>query len=221
MHRPLGDIIDTHEILIVRRLGLCEYEPTWRAMQSFTHRRRPDTADELWLLEHPSVYTLGQAGRPEHLIDPGAIPVVATDRGGQITYHGPGQLVAYLLLDLRRAGVGVKRLVHLLERAVIELLADYGIASCARPQAPGVYVDGAKIAAIGLRIRHGCSFHGLALNVAMDLEPFSRIDPCGYPGLAVTTIARSGVPAAIDPVATALAERIARLLVRRVVPGAC
>lgn len=202
---------------MVRRLGLCDYESTWRAMQSFTDQRRPDTADELWLLEHPPVYTLGKAGRPEHVIDPGAIPVLATDRGGQVTYHGPGQLVAYLLLDLRRAGIGVKRLVHLLEQAVVDLLADYGIVSSARPYAPGVYVDGAKIAAIGLRIRRGCSFHGLALSVDMDLEPFSRIDPCGYPGLAVTAIAPSDRPAGIEPIGAGLAARIARLLARRVI----
>jgi len=201
----------------VRRLGRCEYTSGWRAMQAFTDHRHSGTADEFWLLEHPPVYTLGQAGRPEHLIAPGAIPVIVTDRGGQVTYHGPGQLVAYLLLDLRRAGIGVKRLVRLLEQAVVELLADHGIVSSAHPQAPGVYVDGAKIAAIGLRIRRGCSFHGLALNVDMDLEPFSRIDPCGYPGLVVTTIARSGGPVASESVGTELAGWIARLLARRII----
>ena len=221
MRYPLGigGLIDTREVLTVRRLGLCDYESTWRAMRSFTDQRRPDTTDELWLLEHSPVYTLGQAGRPEHLIDPGAIPVIMTDRGGQVTYHGPGQLVAYPLLDLRRARIGVKRLVHILEQAVVELLADYGIASRAHPRAPGVYVEGAKIAAVGLRIRRGCSLHGLALNVDMDLEPFSRIDPCGYPGLAVTTIARANGLAEIDPIATGLAERIAHLLARRVIPA--
>jgi len=210
-------MIDVRKVLIVRRLGLRDYEPTWRAMQSFTDRRGVGTADELWLLEHPPVYTLGKAGRPEHVIDPGGIPVIATDRGGQVTYHGPGQLVAYILLDLSRAGIGVKRLVQLLERAIVELLAGYGIESSARPYAPGVYVEGAKIAAVGLRIRRGCSFHGLALNVDLDLTPFLRIDPCGYPGLAVTAIAQLNAPAGIGHVGTGLAGRIARLLARRVI----
>jgi lipoyl(octanoyl) transferase len=181
-------------------------------MQSFTDRRGVDTSDELWLLQHPPIYTLGQAGRREHILDPGDIPVVETDRGGQVTYHGPGQLVAYLLLDLPRAGVGVKRLVRLLEQSVIEVLASYGIESSTRSGAPGVYLDGAKIAAIGLRVRRGCSFHGLALNVDMDLEPFSRIDPCGYPGLAVTQIVDRGVLVDVEAVGTALAARIAAAL---------
>jgi len=209
--------MDPEEILLVRYLGLCEYEPTWRAMQTFTDERGPDTPDELWLLEHPPVYTLGQAGRPEHVLDPGDIPVIKIDRGGQVTYHGPGQLVAYLLLDLRRAGFGVKRLVHLLEQAVIDLLAGYGIESAARPDAPGVYVGEAKIAALGLRVRRGCSFHGLALNVDMDLEPFLRINPCGYPGLAVTRIADLVVSADINRIPDNLGEQLAGLLGRRVV----
>lgn len=158
-------------------------------MRAFTDARGPDTPDELWLLEHPPVFTLGQAGRPEHLLAPGDIPVVQSDRGGQATYHGPGQLVAYLLLDLRRAGLGVKRLVNLLEQSAIDLLARRGIAAAARPDAPGVYVDGAKIAALGLRVRQGCSYHGLSLNVAMDLEPFGRINPCGYAGLRIVQLA--------------------------------
>ncbi len=212
-------MIDAPEVLIVRRLGLQDYRSTWRTMQSFTEQRDSGTADELWLLEHPPVYTLGKAGRSEHVIDPGGIPVIATDRGGQVTYHGPGQLVGYLLLDLPRAGIGVKRLVHLLEQAVVDLLTGYGIESSARLNAPGVYVEGAKIAAIGLRVRRGCSFHGLALNVDMDLEPFSRIDPCGYPGLAVTTVARLKVPTTVGPVATGLAGQIARSLARRIVPA--
>ncbi|WP_133511783.1 lipoyl(octanoyl) transferase LipB [Candidatus Thiosymbion oneisti] len=209
---------DPREVLIVRRLGLRDYESTWRAMQSFTDRRGADTADELWLLEHPPVYTLGKAGRPKHVIDPGGIPVIATDRGGQVTYHGPGQLVAYILLDLPRAGIGVKRLVQLLEQSVVALLRGYGIASSTRSHAPGVYVEGAKIAAVGLRVRRGCSFHGLALNVNLDLAPFSRIDPCGYPGLAVTAIAQLDAPAKIGPVGTGLAEQIARLLARCIIP---
>lgn len=209
---------DVSEILLLRRLGLREYEPTWRAMQSFTDARGPETADELWFLEHPPVYTQGQAGRPEHVLDPGSIPVIQIDRGGQVTYHGPGQLVAYLLLDLRRTGLGVKSLVHLLEQSVIDLLSGYGIESTARPGAPGVYVEDAKIAAIGLRVRRGCSFHGLALNVAMELEPFSRINPCGYPGMAVTQIFDLGGSMDIHRVGDDLSKQIAnslgRLLVR-------
>jgi len=208
---------DLREILLVRRLGLREYEPTWRAMQSFTDRRGASTPDELWLLEHFPVYTQGQAGRPEHILDPGAIPVVQIDRGGQVTYHGPGQLVAYLLLDLRRAGLGVRRLVHMLELSVIDLLAGYGIESVARPDAPGVYVNDAKIAAIGLRVRRGCSYHGLALNVCMDLEPFSGIDPCGYPGQTVTQIVDLDGPPQLRRVAMDLSRHIADLLGRQLV----
>jgi lipoyl(octanoyl) transferase len=210
---------EVNKILLLRRLGLCDYERTWRAMQAFTDGRGPDTPDELWLLEHPPVLTLGQAGRPEHVLDPGDIPVVKIDRGGQVTYHGPGQIVAYLLLDLRRAGYGVKRLVRLLEQSVVDLLAEYEIDSALRPDAPGVYVLDAKIAALGLRVRRGCSFHGLALNVDMDLEPFSRINPCGYPGLAVTQVAEHGGPAQLERVSGDLAGQIARLLGRRIVLG--
>jgi lipoyl(octanoyl) transferase len=157
-------------------------------MRVFTDTRSAHTADELWLLEHPPVFTLGQAGRPEHILDVGTTPVVQSDRGGQVTYHGPGQLIAYLLLDLRRRGLGVKRLVRLLEQSVIDLLARRGIEAAARSDAPGVYVQGAKIASLGLRVRGGCCYHGLALNVAMDLGPFQRINPCGYPGLQVTQL---------------------------------
>ena len=176
-------------MLLLRRLGRRDYEDIWAAMRRFTDGRDAGTADELWLVEHPPVFTLGQAGRPEHLLEPGEIPVIRTDRGGQVTYHGPGQLVAYLLLDLRRAGLGVKRLVNTLEQAVVDLLAGYDIQAAARPDAPGVYVDGAKIASVGLRIRHGCSYHGIALNLDLDLAPFARINPCGHPGLAVTRLA--------------------------------
>jgi lipoyl(octanoyl) transferase len=177
-----------HDVLVVRRLGRTDYAASWRAMRGFTDERGPLTDDELWLCEHPPVFTLGPAGRREHVLDPGEIPVVRTDRGGQVTYHGPGQLVAYLLFDLRRAGTGVKRLVNQLEQAVIDLLAGLGVDATARPDAPGVYVDGAKIASVGLRVRHGCSYHGIALNVDADLEPFRRINPCGYAGLAVTRL---------------------------------
>ena len=193
-------------------LGRSEYEPTWRAMQVYTSRRGPETPDELWLVEHPPVYTLGQAGRAEHILDPQCIPVIRVDRGGQVTYHGPGQLVAYLLLDLRRARLGVKGLVALLERAVIDLLAAYEIPAETRPGAPGVYVAGAKIASLGIRVRNGCTYHGLALNVDMDLEPFSRINPCGYPGQAVTQLRELGGAVELNRVGEDLAARLAQLL---------
>lgn len=176
--------------LKVSHLGRAGYEPVWRAMRDFTDTRHGGTDDELWLVEHPPVFTQGQAGRAEHLLDAGTIPVVQSDRGGQITYHGPGQLVAYPLLDLRRLQIGVRDLVSAIEQAIIDLLAELDIAAEARADAPGVYVDGAKIASLGLRVRRGCSFHGLALNVNMDLAPFARINPCGYAGLAMTDIER-------------------------------
>ncbi len=207
--------------LIVRRLpGLSDYGATWAAMRAFTAARDADTLDELWLLEHPPVFTLGQAGRPEHLLDPGPIPVVRTDRGGQVTYHGPGQLVAYLLYDLHRAGIGVRRLVGLLEQSVIDLLAARGIGALARADAPGVYVDGAKIASVGLRVSRGCSTHGIALNVDLDLEPFLRINPCGYPGLAVTRLADlcPGPAPALEDIAEALSDALAARLAS--LPGA-
>jgi lipoyl(octanoyl) transferase len=196
--------------MIVRRLGLVAYEPTWRAMQAFNTARDPGTGDQLWMVEHPPVYTLGLAGRPEHVLAPGDIPVVKTDRGGQVTYHGPGQVVAYPLLDLRRTGYGVKEMVRRLEQAAIETLGEYGIAGERRPGMPGVYVRGAKIAAIGLRVARGCSYHGIALNARLDLEPFSRIDPCGYPGLASTRLADHGVGDKIS----VIAERFERSLLR-------
>jgi len=175
-------------VLGVRELGLVDYPQAWQAMQRFTNQRGPDTSDEIWLLEHPPVFTQGQAGKAEHLLMPGDIPVIQADRGGQVTYHGPGQLVAYLLLDVRRSGVGVRELVSRMERSLVELLAGYGVAAYAKPDAPGVYVGAAKIASLGLRIRNGRSFHGLALNVDMDLEPFQRINPCGYAGMAMTQL---------------------------------
>lgn len=177
----------------IRALGRAEYEPVWRAMQDFTRARDASTPDELWFVEHPPVFTLGLAARPEHVRDAGAIPVVRIDRGGQVTYHGPGQLVAYVLLDLKRAGYGVKELVRRLEQSVIDLLAGYGIEGVRRPGMPGVYVGHAKIAAVGLRVSRGCSFHGIALNVVADLAAYARIDPCGYPGLAATRLADLGV----------------------------
>jgi lipoyl(octanoyl) transferase len=174
--------------VIIRKLGLAEYEPTWRAMQAFNRARTPETRDEIWLLEHPPVFTLGLAGKPEHVLDPGDITVVKIDRGGQVTYHGPGQLVCYLMLDLRRLGYGVKDLVRRMEASVITLLASYSIEARREPGMPGVYVrrgddDIAKISAVGLRVANHATYHGLALNVDMDLEPFSRINPCGYAGL--------------------------------------
>ena len=175
--------------LIVRELGVQAYQRVWQDMQRFTDQRNEATADECWLLQHPPVFTLGKNGKPEHIRDPGSIPVIQSDRGGQVTYHGPGQIIVYTLLDLKRMNIGVRELVTRIENAVIGLLQDYAIVAGARRDAPGVYVDGRKIAALGLRVRKGCSFHGLALNVDMDLTPFSRINPCGYQGLEVTQLA--------------------------------
>jgi lipoyl(octanoyl) transferase len=170
---------------VVRRLGRVDYEPTWRAMQDFTASRAPETPDELWIVEHPPVYTLGQAGKPEHILEDVGIPIVKIDRGGQVTYHGPGQVVIYLLLDLQRLKIKVRELVTAIEQAVIDFLAAQGVAAERRAGAPGVYVGDAKIAALGLKIKNGCSYHGLALNVDMDLSPFAAINPCGYAGLKV------------------------------------
>ncbi|MEJ2761593.1 MAG: lipoyl(octanoyl) transferase LipB [Gammaproteobacteria bacterium] len=177
----------------LRHLGREEYGPTYRAMQAFNSGRRQDTMDEIWCLEHQPVYTLGLSGRTEHILSAGDIPVVHADRGGQVTYHGPGQLVVYLLLDLKRRGIGVKRYVHLLEQSVIDLLAGLSISAARRDGAPGVYVDEKKIAALGVRVRGGCCYHGLALNVDMDLAPFSGINPCGYPALEITQIRDYGI----------------------------
>jgi lipoyl(octanoyl) transferase len=197
----------------VRRLGRTEYEPAWRAMQEFTLRRAANDADELWLTEHSPVYTLGVAGRSAHLprVENG-IPVIKVDRGGQITYHGPGQIVLYILLDLRRRGLSVRALVRMMERAVIDLLDDRGITAEGRVDAPGVYVNGAKIAALGLRIRNGCCYHGIALNADMDLEPFRVIDPCGYSGLAVTQARELGITAATDILGEELVRNMLRIL---------
>jgi lipoyl(octanoyl) transferase len=181
--------VETRAGLLVRELGTIAYIPAWEAMRAFSDARDDATPDELWDARHPPVYTLGVAGRDAHLLRRNGIPVVKCDRGGQVTYHGPGQAIVYALLDLRRAGLGVRQLVTLLERAAIEVLASYGIEGHARADAPGVYVGGAKIASLGLRIRHGRSYHGIALNVDMDLAPFRDIDPCGHPGQVVTQIA--------------------------------
>lgn len=202
---------------VVRWLGRVEYEPTWRAMQTFTNERTADTPDEIWFLEHPPVFTLGMNAAPEHVLAPGDIPVVQIDRGGQVTYHGPGQLVVYPLLDVKRAGLGVRQMVMALENAIIDLLASWNITAVAKREAPGVYVDGRKVASIGLRIRRGSSYHGLAFNVAMDLQPFQRINPCGYRGLEVTDLRSLGVNASVQEVADALAPRLLASL--RLTPG--
>ena len=200
----------------MRRLGLVEYVPTYEAMRRFTEARGGETDDELWLVQHPPVYTVGIAGRTEHFPRqgsiPGSIPVERIDRGGQITYHGPGQALVYTLLDLTRRRLTVRSLVRRLEQAVIDCLATYNVEASRRTGAPGVYVDGAKVAALGLRVRRGCCYHGIALNVDMDLAPFSAIDPCGYPGLAVTQTSALGVDADSDAMGEVLAHRIAELL---------
>ncbi|MBM4227613.1 MAG: lipoyl(octanoyl) transferase LipB [Gammaproteobacteria bacterium] len=195
--------------VIIRKLGLVDYTESWAAMRAFTDQRSAETPDEIWFVEHPPVFTQGLAGSPAHLLAPGDIPVVQSDRGGQVTYHGPGQLVAYVLLDLRRLGLGPRELVRRLESAVIAVLAHYGLQGQRRAGAPGVYVDEAKIAALGLRVRRQCSYHGLALNVAPDLSPFGRINPCGYSNLAVTSLAQLGKRATLTE-ATGLLEQALR-----------
>lgn len=198
--------------ILVRRLGCAEYVSTWRSMQSFTAQRDSDTADEIWVTQHPPVFTVGLNGKPEHGPSlPTAIPVVKVDRGGQITYHGPGQAVLYTLLDLKRRALGVRALVTMLEQAVIDLLGDYNVRAERRPGAPGVYVGAAKIAALGLRVKNQCCYHGLAFNVDMDLSPFSLINPCGYRDLAVTQAKELGIPDGVD----ALSERLLAKLVNQ------
>ena len=196
----------------LRWLGRVEYEPTWRAMQRRTDEATAATRDEIWFLEHPPVFTMGMNARPEHLLAVGDIPVVDIDRGGQVTYHGPGQLVVYPLLDLSRRALGVRALVEGIERAVIDTLAAWDVEAHGKREAPGVYVDGRKIASVGLRIRRSRSYHGLALNVAMDLEPFARINPCGYAGLQMTQLSALGGPADVRVVAEALAPHLLRAL---------
>ena len=204
---------------IIHSLGLVEYQPTWDAMRRFTAERTPDgqipgARDEIWLVQHPPTYTQGQAGKPQHLLRPAGIPVVKVDRGGQITYHGPGQIVAYLLLDLRRWKINVRELVRLMERAVIDLLGEYGVAAQGREDAPGVYVGDAKIAALGLKIKHGCCYHGLALNVDMDLTPFANINPCGQAGLRVTQCCELGITAGIEELQAQLSQNLIHALQR-------
>ena len=195
--------------LVLRELGLVDYLPTLDAMRRFTDARGADSSDELWLLQHPPVFTQGQAGKAEHVLAPGDIPVIQVDRGGQVTYHGPGQWVLYLLVDLRRRQLGVRDLVTLIERSLVQLLGEYGIDAASRPAAPGVYVADEKIASLGLRVRRGCSYHGLALNVDMDLEPFGRINPCGYADLQVTSMAKQLPQTPIDTVA--IGDRLLRI----------
>lgn len=192
------------------QLGRVDYVPTAAAMQAYTERRGPDTADVLWVCEHPPVYTQGLAGKEAHLLDPGAIPVVQTNRGGQVTYHGPGQVVAYLLLDLHRRHLKVREMVQLLEQALIDCIADYGLDARRKDGAPGVYIDGDKIAALGLRVKNGCSYHGLSLNVDMDLTPFTWINPCGYSGLKTIQLKDFGVTEAPDEVAERLLGHLRR-----------
>ena len=211
VHRSPFAVHSSHRSpFTIRRLGVVQYEPTWREMQSFTMSRTVDTPDELWQVEHPPVYTLGIAAKAEHLPrTANGIPLFKTDRGGQITYHGPGQIVIYTLLDLRRRNLGVRALVRKLERAVIELLEEYCIDANGHEDAPGVYVAGAKIAALGLRVRKGCCYHGLSLNVDMDLTPFAAINPCGYPGLEVTQLRDLGVSDPGEVIADKLLARLA------------
>lgn len=185
---PVRTVDDPTGRLFVRRLGLADYEEVWHGMQAFTDRRDAGSRDEVWLVQHPAVFTQGQAGKAEHVLAPGEIPVIQVDRGGQVTYHGPGQIVAYPLVDIRRKNIGVRDFVHRIEEAIIRTLAHYRVRGERVAGAPGIYVDGAKIASLGLRVRRGCTFHGLAFNVDMDLEPFGRINPCGFAGLQVTQL---------------------------------
>ena len=198
--------------LVVKNLGEEPYTETWQAMKSFTDSRDEWAADEFWFVQHPPVYTLGQAGKVEHLLTPGDIPIVHSDRGGQVTYHGPGQLVCYLLLDIRRLQLGVRDLVTAIEQSIVQLINSYGVAAEAEPEAPGVYVDGRKLAALGLRIRKGCSYHGLSLNVDMDLGPFSHINPCGMEGLEVVDMKRLG----IDCSMAKIREELSNILVQQI-----
>lgn len=198
--------------LRIRDLGHEAYEPVWRAMQEFTNTRHSNTPDEIWFTEHDPVFTLGLNTAPEHLLAPGEIPVVQIDRGGQVTYHGPGQLMVYPLIDLRRAGLGVRALVTALEQSVVDLAAEYRIQAASNPEAPGVYVDGVKLASIGLRVRRGASFHGMAFNINMDLEPFSRINPCGFEGLEVTDLGRLGGDDDLDTARVRLLPHLLRHL---------
>ena len=211
---PEGGVTRSERVrrAVIRRLGLVEYEPTWRAMQRFTDERDESTPDEIWFLEHPPVFTLGMNASAAHVLAPGDIPVVQIDRGGQVTYHGPGQLVVYPLIDLRRAGLGIRDLVTALERSVVDLAAERGAVAIAKREAPGVYVDGRKLASVGIRVRRHSSYHGLAVNVSLDLEPFGRINPCGYQGLEMTRFSDLGGPDSVAAAADALEPHLLRAL---------
>ena len=198
--------------LIVKKLGRQDYEPVWKAMHKFTDERTEEDVDQVWLVEHNPVFTQGQAGKAEHVLNAGDIPVIQSDRGGQVTYHGPGQLVAYFLINIRRKKFGVRDLVTHIENLVINTLKAYNINSTARPDAPGVYVDGKKICSLGLRIRRGCSFHGLALNVDMDMSPFLRINPCGYQGMEMAQVSQLGGPSELENVEQQLIQELVELL---------
>ena len=205
------------ESITLRKLGLVDYLSIYQAMSTFTTQRGAEATDEIWCLQHLPVYTLGLAGKPEHILEAGKIPVIATDRGGQVTFHGPGQLVMYLLLDLRRRKIGIKDYVFLLEQSIIDYLEPYGVSAARRPGAPGVYIDGRKIAALGIRVRRGCSYHGLALNVNMDTGPFDGINPCGYPELEVVQLADFCPSPELDEVADGLLQN----LLRNIIGGPC
>ncbi len=200
------------DALIIRDLGLVDYTSTWQRMQEFTDQRNDETVDEIWLLEHPPVFTQGQAGKAEHLLFPGDIPVVQVDRGGQVTYHGPGQLVAYVLLNIKRRNLGVRQLVNLIEQSLVDTLAQNQVTAYAKADAPGVYVDEKKVASLGLRVRKGCTFHGLALNVDMDLSPFSRINPCGYAGMQMVQSRDLGGPVSMQQAKQQLSAQLVKLL---------
>ncbi len=195
--------------LITRRLGLVDYQETWQKMRNFTDTRNENTEDEVWLLEHPKVFTQGQAGLPSHILNPGNIPVIQTDRGGQVTYHAPGQLVAYLLFDLKRLDLSIRAFVTKIEQAIIDVLAQYQITAYGDRKAPGVYADGAKICAIGLRVRHGCTYHGIAFNINMDLTPYSQINPCGFANLPITQTVDLGGPQTVEEASELFVKHLA------------
>ncbi|MBS0497381.1 MAG: lipoyl(octanoyl) transferase LipB [Proteobacteria bacterium] len=207
--------VSTPQHFVVKTLGLCDYQTTWQAMKDFTHHRSEQTRDEIWLLQHPPVFTQGIAGKPEHLLHDHGIAVIKTDRGGQITYHGPGQIIAYLLLDIRRLKLSVRELVRQMENAVIDVLQDYHVKAAGRTEAPGVYVGKAKIASLGLKIRKNFCYHGIALNVDMDLTPFSYINPCGYQGLQVTQTKDLGIPDGVEVLGEKLANHLQETLLTR------
>lgn len=207
--------VSAPQLFVVKTLGLCDYQTTWQAMKDFTQHRSEQTHDEIWLLQHPPVFTQGIAGKPEHLLHDHGIAVIKTDRGGQITYHGPGQVIAYLLLDIRRLKLGVRELVRQMENAVIGVLEDYHVEAAGRAEAPGVYVGEAKIASLGLKIRKNFCYHGIALNVDMDLTPFSYINPCGYQGLQVTQTKDLGIPDGVEILSVKLANRLQEQLLKK------